>query len=212
MEAGVVLAGLDARAVARRLALPAQPQRRWVALMNVAGYSATAVARGCPRGAVLARNRGRRGLARLPAGAGLVMDGHDRLLGAFLAGALGPAAARRWDEHLLECERCWRAVQEDRGGRRAAELLRQPAPPGLADRVAFAVEVAAGANLDRERVHRCLGSLTGLRRKAVTVAYSGGCTRRRVAALLRVAAGTVSTRMRDGLTRRRDGPGVDHED
>jgi hypothetical protein len=40
-------------------------------------------------------------------------------------------------------EHCWRAVREDRAGRHAAGLLRQPAPPGLADRVAFAVEVAA---------------------------------------------------------------------
>src|SRR5216683_5243147 len=76
------------------------------------------------------------------------MDSHDRhhrLLTAFLAGELDPAAARRWDEHLLECEQCWRAVREDRGGRRAAELLRQPAPAGLADRVAFTVEVAAAS-------------------------------------------------------------------
>ncbi len=73
------------------------------------------------------------------------MDGHDRLLTAFLAGDLAPADARQWDEHLLECERCWRAVREDRAGRAAAALLRQPAPPGLADRVAFAVEVAAAA-------------------------------------------------------------------
>src|SRR5258708_2056631 len=74
------------------------------------------------------------------------MDGHDgehRLLAAFLAGDLDPAAARRWDEHLLECEQCWRAVREDRAGRQAAQVLREPAPPGLADRVAFAVEVAA---------------------------------------------------------------------
>ena len=71
------------------------------------------------------------------------MEGHDRLLAAFLAGELDPAAARRWDEHLLECEQCWRAVREDRAGRNAAALLRQPAPPGLADRVAFAIEVAA---------------------------------------------------------------------
>jgi hypothetical protein len=71
------------------------------------------------------------------------MEGHDRLLAAFLAGELDPAAARRWDEHLLECEKCWRAVREDRAGRHAAALLRQPVPPGLADRVAFAVEVAA---------------------------------------------------------------------
>src|SRR5215831_9275527 len=71
------------------------------------------------------------------------MDSHDRVLAAFLAGELGPAEAQRWDEHLLECERCWRAVREDRAGRQAAQVLRQPAPPGLADRVAFAVEVAA---------------------------------------------------------------------
>jgi len=74
------------------------------------------------------------------------MDGRDRacrLLAGFLAGDLDPAEARRWDEHLLECEACWRAVREDRAGRQAAQVLRQPAPPGLADRVGFAVEVAA---------------------------------------------------------------------
>src|SRR5215470_12252270 len=73
------------------------------------------------------------------------MDSHERVLAAFLAGELDPADAQRWDEHLLECERCWRAVREDRAGREAAGLLRQPTPPGLADRVAFAVEVAGAA-------------------------------------------------------------------
>src|SRR5216683_479976 len=74
------------------------------------------------------------------------MDGRNtdhRLLAGFLAGDLGPAETRRWDEHLLACEQCWRAVREDRAGRQAAALLRQPAPAGLADRVEFAVEVAA---------------------------------------------------------------------
>jgi len=73
------------------------------------------------------------------------MDGHDRhhRLGAFLAGEMDHAEAGWWDEHLLECEQCWRAVREDRAGRQAAELLRQPAPPGLADRVALGVELAA---------------------------------------------------------------------
>jgi hypothetical protein len=66
-------------------------------------------------------------------------DRYDRLLTAFLARELDPAEARRWDEHLLECERCWRAVREDRVGRRAAQVIRRPAPAGLADRVAFAV-------------------------------------------------------------------------
>jgi hypothetical protein len=71
------------------------------------------------------------------------MDDHDGLLAAFLAGDLDPVGARWWDEHLLECEGCWQAVREDRVGRLAAGLLRKPAPPGLADRVAFTVEVAA---------------------------------------------------------------------
>lgn len=82
------------------------------------------------------------------------MDGHDRLLAAFLAGDLDPAEARRWDEHLLECERCWRSVREDRVGQQAAELLRQPAPAGLADRVAFAVEVAAAGGTTARRQSR----------------------------------------------------------
>jgi hypothetical protein len=73
------------------------------------------------------------------------MGDHDSQLQAFLAGDLGPADARRFDEHLLECETCWRAVRENRVGRLAAQVLRGPAPPGLADRVAFAVEVAASA-------------------------------------------------------------------
>jgi hypothetical protein len=70
-------------------------------------------------------------------------DSNHHLLAAFLAGDLDPAAARRWDEHLLACEQCWRAVREDRAGRHAAQLLRQHAPPGLAERVTLAVELAA---------------------------------------------------------------------
>jgi anti-sigma factor RsiW len=81
-------------------------------------------------------------------------DRHDRLLTSFLAGELDPAEARRWDEHLLECERCWRAVREDRAGRQAAQVLRQPAPPGLADQVAFAVEVAAAGRTGAQRQSR----------------------------------------------------------
>jgi hypothetical protein len=78
-------------------------------------------------------------------------DHDDLLLAAFLAGDLNPALARRWDEHLLDCERCWRAVRQDRAGRQAAQVMRQPVPPGLADCLAFAVEVAAVAGAGAQR-------------------------------------------------------------
>jgi RNA polymerase sigma-70 factor (ECF subfamily) len=64
------------------------------------------------------------------------------------------------------------------------------------------------ANLDRERVQRCLASLTELQRECVDLAYYSGYTYREVAELLDVPAGTVKTRMRDGLIRLRDCLGV----
>ena len=72
--AEVVIAGLDAEAVARCLAVLPEPQRACIVLMDVAGYTAreTAEVLGCPRGTVLARvHRGRRRLAQLLAGAGV---------------------------------------------------------------------------------------------------------------------------------------------
>ena len=72
--ADVVIAGLDAQAVARCLAQLPEPQRMCIALMDVAGYTASETAQvlGCPRGTVLARvHRGRRRLAQLLAEAGV---------------------------------------------------------------------------------------------------------------------------------------------
>jgi RNA polymerase sigma-70 factor, ECF subfamily len=70
------------------------------------------------------------------------------------------------------------------------------------------VTEAVQARLDRERVRRCLASLTELQRECVRLAYYGGYTYREVAELLGVPAGTVKTRMRDGLIRLRDCLGV----
>jgi RNA polymerase sigma-70 factor, ECF subfamily len=71
------------------------------------------------------------------------------------------------------------------------------------------VSDAALTTLEQERVRRCLGGLTDLQRESVTLAYYGGYSYREVAQLLGVAAGTVKTRMRDGLIRLRDCLGVE---
>jgi RNA polymerase sigma-70 factor, ECF subfamily len=99
-----------------------------------------------------------------------------------------------------------RAVDRVRSEQKAAEREQRVASAVIAyDEVTEAVE----ARLDRERVRRCLGSLTDLQRESVTLAYYGGYTYRQVAELLGVAVGTVKTRMRDGLIRLRDCLGVD---
>lgn len=93
------------------------------------------------------------------------MDAHERRLVAFLAGDLDEEHARQVDEHLLGCEECWRAVQEDRLARQALALLHEAEPPGLADRIRFAVELAPPPQPRRP--------LLGLRRRGRAVVGTG---------------------------------------
>jgi RNA polymerase sigma-70 factor, ECF subfamily len=72
------------------------------------------------------------------------------------------------------------------------------------DEVAEQVET----RLDRERVRHCLDSLTELQRESITLAYYRGHSYREVSELLGLPAGTVKTRLRDGLIRLRDCLGV----
>jgi RNA polymerase sigma-70 factor (ECF subfamily) len=98
-----------------------------------------------------------------------------------------------------------RAVDRVRSVQKEAERERRVATADIPyDEVAEAVE----SSLERERVWRCLGSLTELQRESVTLAYYGGYTYGQVAALLGVPTGTVKTRMRDALIRLRDCLGV----
>jgi RNA polymerase sigma-70 factor, ECF subfamily len=94
-----------------------------------------------------------------------------------------------------------RAVDRVRAEQRAVSRLHRAAVHEIDHDV---VAEQAGARLDRERVRRCLGSLTELQHQAVTLAYYRGYTYREVATLLGVPEGTVKTRMRDGLIRLRD--------
>jgi RNA polymerase sigma-70 factor, ECF subfamily len=98
-----------------------------------------------------------------------------------------------------------RAVDRVRSVQKESERERRTAVTDVPyDEVTEAVESA----LERERVRRCLGSLTELQRESVTLAYYGGYTYGQVAALLGIPTGTVKTRMRDALIRLRDCLGV----
>jgi len=98
-----------------------------------------------------------------------------------------------------------RAVDRVRSVQKEAERERRVATADIPyDEVAEAVE----SSLERERVWRCLASLTELQRESVTLAYYGGYTYGQVAGLLGVPTGTIKTRMRDALIRLRDCLGV----
>jgi hypothetical protein len=64
----------------------------------------------------------------------------ERLV-AFLAGDLSTEEERDFDQHLLECESCWREVRADQLGRLAIEALREPASAGLHDRISLAISL-----------------------------------------------------------------------
>jgi RNA polymerase sigma-70 factor, ECF subfamily len=98
-----------------------------------------------------------------------------------------------------------RAIDRVRAAAAAAEREQKTAEvPVPRDEVAEEVE----ANLDRERVRRCLDGLTQVQRESITLAYYGGYSYRQVAGLLNVTLGAIKTRIRDGLIRMRDCLGV----
>jgi RNA polymerase sigma-70 factor, ECF subfamily len=102
--------------------------------------------------------------------------------------------------HRRAIDRVRSATAEAQRDQKSAAAAMVPAT----DEVAEAVE----SNLDRERVRRCLGSLTDLQRESITLAYYGGYTYRQVSGLLTTPVGTIKTRIRDGLIRMRDCLGV----
>ena len=63
---------------------------------------------------------------------------------------------------------------------------------------------AAHASLDAQRVRAGLATLTLIQRRALELAYFGGCTHSEVARVLQIPLGTAKTRIRDGLLQLRD--------
>jgi RNA polymerase sigma-70 factor (ECF subfamily) len=110
--------------------------------------------------------------------------------------ARGSAAA--WALTIAHRRAVDRVRSEDASSRRERTAALDAADES--DNVADIVE----ASLDRQRVNRCLGSLTVLQRESIKLAYYGGYSYPQVAQLLGVALGTVKTRIRDGLIRMRD--------
>lgn len=114
--------------------------------------------------------------------------------------AKGSAAA--WALTIAHRRAVDRVRSENASSRREQKAVFEDATEG--GNVAEIVE----ASLDRQRVNRCLDSLTDLQRESIKLAYYGGYSYPEVSQLLGVALGTVKTRIRDGLIRMRDCMGV----
>lgn len=100
-----------------------------------------------------------------------------------------------------------RAVDRVRSSQAASDRdvrvgFRDLEPPR--DDVAENVEL----RLEARRVIDALAALPESQREALTLAYYGGYSQSEIAALVGAPLGTIKTRMRDGLSRLRQGMGV----
>ncbi len=96
-----------------------------------------------------------------------------------------------------------RAVDRVRSAQAAGDRERRAAAESVEPEYDAVAETAA-SRLEHRQVRRCMKTLTGLQRQAVTLAYYGGHTYRQVATLLETAVPTVKSRIRDGLIKLRD--------
>lgn len=102
----------------------------------------------------------------------------ERNAAAYLAGALGPRARRRFEAHLLACETCWGEVRLGRVGRRLAEGARELAPSHLRETVRASVAAGQSDAGGRRPVRRvaafAAAAVVGLVALGVVVTASGG--------------------------------------
>ena len=99
----------------------------------------------------------------------------DQLAAAYLDG-MRARARRRYEQHLLDCEACWREVSLARQGRGLAERVTDAAPPGTREAIRAAVTAAATEDqpaADRRRRRRLVLAAGFL---AALLALGGGLT------------------------------------
>jgi hypothetical protein len=101
----------------------------------------------------------------------------ERDAAAFLGGAMSRRRRREFEQHVLECDDCWREVDQGRRGRSLAESGRELAPQFL-----------------RERVRATVGSISAPRRR-IRPALAGG------AALILVLVAITAGALLPGLLR-----------
>jgi hypothetical protein len=75
----------------------------------------------------------------------------ERTAAAYLAGNLSRRRKRLFEEHMLECEDCWREVEVARRGRAVAEAGRELAPQSLRERVRSSVAFLESESIPRSR-------------------------------------------------------------
>jgi hypothetical protein len=86
----------------------------------------------------------------------------ERDAAAYLLGEMRPRRARRFEEHLVECEQCWNEVDLARFGRSLTESARELAPHELREDIRAAIALAEGEREQRPRTARALVVLGAL--------------------------------------------------
>jgi anti-sigma factor RsiW len=80
---------------------------------------------------------------------------------AYLGAAMRRTARRRYEAHLLSCERCWQEITLARRGRALAETAREPAPAGIREDIRAAVAARAASTQPR-RLLRHRGTIAAI--------------------------------------------------
>jgi hypothetical protein len=87
---------------------------------------------------------------------------HDEMaLAALLDGELDPTEQAAWDEHLLDCDECWSALDQARRGRALAAALHDQVPSTTRGRIVAAIGQPTTSRAPSRRRRTVLTVATG---------------------------------------------------